>query len=282
MTSLAITTHPHGPAAHPAPRRLALARTIRSEFTKIRSVRSTYWTLFVLVLASLAWCVAYSLGTVHQWPHMSAQDRSGFDATQNSILGLALLGQLIIVVFGALMITSEYSTGMVRTSLTVMPRRGTLYAAKAAVFATVSLIVAFVASFGTFFLGRVLLSSTRVAMSLSQPGVLRSLIITALFVEACGLVAFGIGALVRNTAAALTLAFGFLVLLPQLIRTLPVFLHHDLIRWVPGGDAINSMTATIGGQLPHTFSAWGELAVFAGYGAILLVLGAVQFSRRDA
>jgi ABC-2 type transport system permease protein len=119
-------------------------------------------------------------------------------------------------------------------------------------------------------------------MSLSQPGVLRSLIITALFVEACGLVAFGIGALVRNTAAALTLAFGFLVLLPQLVRTLPVFLHNDLTRWVPGGDAINSMTATIGGQIPHTFSAWGELAVFAGYAAILLLLGAVQFARRDA
>jgi len=280
MTSLMIATRP---AAAPAPTLgAALLRTLRSEFTKLRSVRSTYWIMFVLVVASAAWCVAYCLGTVHQWPHMSAQDRSGFDATQNSILGLALLGQLVIVVFGALMITSEYSTGMVRTSLTVMPRRGTLYAAKAAVFAAVSLIVAFVASFGTFFLGRVLLSSTHVTMSLSQPGVLRSLIITALFVEACGLVAFGIGALVRNTAAALTLAFGFLVLLPQLVRTLPVFLHNDLTRWVPGGDAINSMTATIGGQTPHTFSAWGELAVFAGYAAIVLLLGAVQFARRDA
>ena len=280
MTSLMIATRP---AAAPAPTLgAALLRTLRSEFTKLRSVRSTYWIMFVLVVASAAWCVAYCLGTVHQWPHMSAQDRSGFDATQNSILGLALIGQLVIVVFGALMITSEYSTGMVRTSLTVMPRRGTLYAAKAAVFAAVSLVVAFVASFGTFFLGRVLLSSTHVTMSLSQPGVLRSLIITALFVEACGLVAFGIGALVRNTAAALTLAFGFLVLLPQLVRTLPVFLHNDLTRWVPGGDAINSMTATIGGQIPRTFSAWGELAVFAGYAAILLLLGAVQFARRDA
>ena len=112
--------------------------------------------------------------------------------------------------------------------------------------------------------------------------VLRSLIITALFVEACGLVAFGIGALVRNTAAALTRAFGFLVLLPQLIRTLPMFLHNDLTRWVPGGDAINSMTATIGGPIPHTFSAWGELAVIVGYAAILLTAGAVLFSRRDA
>ena len=269
MTTLTIATRP-------------AARTIHSELTKIRSVRSTYWIMFVLVLASVAWCVAYCLGTVHQWPHMSAQDRSGFDATQNSILGLALLGQLVIVVFGALMITSEYSTGMVRTSLTVMPRRGTLYAAKAAVFAAVSLVVAFVASFGTFFLGRALLSGTHVAMSLSQPGVLRSLIVTALFVEACGLFAFGIGALVRNTAAALTLAFGCLALVPELIRTLPVFLHNDLIRWVPGGDAINSMTATIGGPIPHTFSAWGELAVIVGYAAILLTAGAVLFSRRDA
>lgn len=280
MTSLTIATRP---AAAPAlTRRTALLRTVRSEFTKLRSVRSTYWITFVLVLASVGWCVAYCLGTVHQWPNMSAQDRSGFDATQDSILGLALLGQLVIVVFGALMITSEYSTGMVRTSLTVMPRRGTLYAAKAAVFAAVSLVVAFVASFGTFFLGRILLSSTHVAMSLSQPGVLRSLIVTALFVEACGLIAFGIGALVRNTAAALTLAFGFLILLPQLIRTLPVFLHNDLVRWVPGGDAINSMTGTIGGPIPHTFSAWGELAVIVGYAAILLAAGAVLFSRRDA
>ena len=280
MTSLTIATRPC--TAPALTRRTALLRTVRSEFTKLRSVRSTYWITFVLVLASVGWCVAYCLGTVHQWPNMSAQDRSGFDATQDSILGLALLGQLVIVVFGALMITSEYSTGMVRTSLTVMPRRGTLYAAKAAVFAAVSLVVAFVASFGTFFLGRILLSSTHVAMSLSQPGVLRSLIVTALFVEACGLIAFGIGALVRNTAAALTLAFGFLILLPQLIRTLPVFLHNDLIRWVPGGDAINSMTGTIGGPIPHTFSAWGELAVIVGYAAILLAAGAVLFSRRDA
>jgi ABC-2 type transport system permease protein len=280
MTSLTIATRP---AAAPAlTRRTALLRTVRSEFTKLRSVRSAYWITFVLVLASVGWCTAYCLGTVHQWPNMSAQDRSGFDATQNSILGLALLGQLVLVVFGALTITSEYSTGLVRTSLTVMPRRGTLYVAKAAVFAAVSLVVALAASFGTFFLGRILLSSTHVPMSLSQPGVLRSLIVTALFVETCGLIAYGIGALVRNTAAALTLAFGFLILLPQLIRTLPVFLHNDLIRWVPGGDAINSMTGTIGGPIPHTFSAWSELAVIAGYAAILLAAGAVLFSRRDA
>ena len=282
MTSLTIATDPAGPATQPAPRRVALIRTIRSEFTKIRSVRSTYWTLLALVLASAAWCVAYCLGTVHQWPHMSAQDRSGFDATQDTILGLALLGQLVIVVFGALMITSEYSTGLIRTSLTVMPRRATLYAAKAAVFAAVSLVISFAASFGTFFLGRILLASTHAPMSLSQPGVLRSLIVSALYVEVCGLFAFGVGALVRNTAGALTLAYGFLALLPQLIRALPESLHDALMRWVPGGDALNVMTATLGWPQRLMFSAWGELAVFGGYAAILLAAGAVLFSRRDA
>ena len=282
MTSLTIATHPAGPATRPALRRVALIRTIRSEFTKVRSVRSTYWTLAVLVLASITWCVAYCLGTVHQWPHMSAQDRSGFDATQDTILGLAILGQFIITVFGTLMITSEYSTGLVRTSLTVMPRRGTLYAAKAAVLVAVSLVVSFATSFGTFFLGRDLLASTHTPMSLSQPAVLRSLIITALFVAVCGLFAFGIGALVRNTAGALTLSSGCLALVPQLIRALPAFLYNNLVAWVPGGQAINAMTATIGGQDPNTFGAWGELAVFAGYAAILLAAGAVVFSRRDA
>ena len=279
MTTLTIAARP---AVPPVSRRVALARTIRSEFTKIRSVRSTYWTLLLLVLTGVAWCVAYCLGTVHQWPHMSAQDRSGFDATQNSIIGLAMLGQLVIVVLGALMITSEYSTGLVRTSLTVMPRRGTLYAAKAAVFALVSLVVSVTVSFGTYVLGRVLLASTHAPMSLSQPGVLRSVIVTALYVEVCGLFAFGVGALVRSTAGALTLGFGCLVLLPELIRALPESLHDALMRWLPGGDALGVMTATLGGPRPLLFSAWGELAVFAGYAAILLVLGAVQFSRRDA
>ena len=283
MTPLTIATHPAvTPARRPVRRWVALARTIDSEFTKLRSVRSTYWTLFLLVLSGVAWCVVFSLGTVHQWPHMSAQDQSGFDATQNSIIGLAMLGQLVIVVLGVLMNTSEYSTGTVRTSLTVMPQRGTLYAAKVAVFAAVSLVVSFAASFGTYFLGRVLLASTHVPMSLSQPGVLRSLIITALYVEVCGLFAVAVGALVRNTAGALTLAYGCLALLPELSRALPKAMHDALMRWVPGGDALGVMTATTGGQRPQLFSAWGELAVFAGYAAILLAAGAVLFSRRDA
>jgi hypothetical protein len=280
MTSLTIATRP---AATPAANRtVALLQAFRSEFTKVRSVRSTYWTLFILVLASVAWCVATCLGTLHQWAGMSPQERAGSDITQSSVLGLAFLGQLIIVVLGALMITSEYSTGTMRTSLTVLPRRGTLYAAKAAVLAAVTLVASLLTSFGTYFLGRVLLASTHATAPLSAPGVLRVVIVTALYVEVCGLFAFGIGALVRNTAGTLTIAFGFLALLPQLTRALPVPLHNALDRWLPGGDALGVMTATQGGRPPLLFSAWGELGVFAGYAAILVLLGALAFRHRDA
>ena len=134
-------------AAAPALRKRAgLAGTIRSEFTKIRSVRSTYWTLILLVLAGLAWSVIYCAATAHRWATMGALDKQGFDATQGSVIGLALLGQLVIVVLGALTITSEYSNQSIRTSLTVMPRRGVLFGAKAAVFTAVAAVTAIVAS----------------------------------------------------------------------------------------------------------------------------------------
>jgi ABC-2 type transport system permease protein len=261
---------------------LIVRRTLGSEFTKIRTVRSTYGTLVLLVLAAAAWCVAFCLGTVHNWPSMSAPDRASFDPVQSSVLGLALLGQLVIVVFGALSITSEYATGMIRTSLTVMPNRAVLYWSKLGVFAAVGLVLSLLTSFGVFFLGKALLGRTHVAMSLSDPSALRSVLVTAMYVEVCGLFAYGMGALTRNTAAGLTIAYGCLALLPQLVKALPTGLNHALVRWVPGGDALAVMTATNSGRPPHMFSAWGELAVFACYAAILVAAGAAQFGSRDA
>jgi ABC-2 type transport system permease protein len=279
----AITTSGARGRAVPAGKyRASVAGTLRSELTKIRSVRSTYWTLFLLIAAGLAWSIAYCAGEASRWPTMSAQDKLGFDPTQSSIVGLALLGQLVIVVLGTLSITSEYGTGMIRTSLTVMPRRGAFYGAKAAVVAAVALVVALVASFASFFVGQALLSSTHVSATLSQPNVLRAVLGTALYVVLCCLFAYGLGAIVRSTAGAMTAAYGFLFLLPQLAKALPSSWYADVDRWLPGGDIINAFTNTQGGMNPHLFSAWGELAVFAGYAVILLALGALLFRRRDA
>src|SRR5512140_2980690 len=125
--------------ALPAPSgRAGFGGTLRSEFTKIRSVRSTYWTLLVLLVISIGIGAAICAGAAANWSQTSAADRATFDATQVSIAGLFFLGQLVIVVLGALVLTSEYSTGMIRTSLTAMPRRVTVYVAKALVFAVIA------------------------------------------------------------------------------------------------------------------------------------------------
>lgn len=281
MTSLTISARPAGTAARGLP--VAVARTLRSEFTKIRSVRSTYWSAFILVVVSLGWCIAFCAGEASRWPHLTAQDRAAFDPTQSSIIGLALLGQLVIAVLGTLTITSEYSTGMIRTSLSVMPRRGILFGAKAAVFTAVTLLIALAASFASFFLGQALLTSTHAGATLTQPDVLRAVLASAVFVALCGLFAFGLGAILRSTAGAITAAFGLLFLVPQLARALPSTWYADLIRWLPGADVVAVITGTASqDNPPHLFSIWGEFAVFAGYTAIFLIVGAALFSRRDA
>ena len=280
----AVTTGRAAARPVPAQRSQAgLAGTLRSEFTKIRSVRSTYWTLVMLVLASIGWSVAFCAGEAAHWAQLAAQDRAGFDPTQSSILGLALLGQLVIAVLGALAITSEYSTGMIRTSLTVMPRRGVLYGAKASVFATVTLCIAVPASFLSFFVGQTLLTSTHTGAALSEPNVLRAVIAAALYVTLSGLFAFGLGAILRNTAGAITAAYGFLFLVPQLAKALPNTWYADVVRWLPGGDVIAEITSTGRQQISvNLFSAWGELAVFGAYTAVLLIAGALLFRHRDA
>lgn len=268
--------------ARPREHRAGLTGTLRSELTKISSVRSTYWTLLALVVAGIASGAAYCASEAARWTQAPAADKAAFDPAQSSVTGLILFGQLIIVVLGALAITSEYSTGMIRTSLTVMPRRGTLYGAKAAVLAAVTLVVTLPASFAAFFLGQALLTSTHTQASLSHPAVARAVIGSALYVTLCGLFAFALGGLLRHTAGAITAAFGLIFLLPQLAKALPTAWYQDAERWLPGGSITVAMTGTksLAGQ--HLFSAGGEFAVFGGYTAILLIAGAVLFFRRDA
>jgi ABC-2 type transport system permease protein len=257
--------------------------SLRSELTKIRSVRSTYLTLIVLVLAGVGWSFADCAGEAAHWAQTAPQDKASFDATQASVVGLALLGQLVIVVLGALVMTSEYSTGMMRTSLGVMPRRGVLYGAKAAVLTAVTVVIALITSFASFFIGQSLLHSTHAAATLSQPGVLRAVLASALYIALSGLFAFALGAIVRSTAGAITASFGLLFLLPQLAKALPSSWYAAMVRWLPGGNSVGAFTGTNSADAaPHLFSAWGEFAVFGGYTAILLIIGALLFSRRDA
>src|ERR1039457_3160763 len=271
----------------PATGRAGLRGAIASEFTKIRSVRSTYWTLAALLVVSIGLGAAIAGGTAASFSHNPA-NKAGFDATQTSLIAFFEIGQLIIAVIAALAITSEYSTGMIRTSLTAQPRRGTVYAAKAIVLTSLTLIVSLVTSFIAFFVGQALLSSSGVSASLFHsvtipqnanvtcpqkgagggggglpPGckvvfsgtdvispttVLLAIIGCALFVTLVAIIAFGVGAIVRHTAAAI---------------------------------AIVSVTIS-GSDDPHLWSAWPQLGVTALWAAALVAAGAYLFRKRDA
>ncbi|MGN6678096.1 MAG: ABC transporter permease subunit [Streptosporangiaceae bacterium] len=273
--------------------------TVRSEFTKIRSVRSTYWTLFALILACVGIGALFSWGQTQRllrfenaprgakFPHGIAHQIAHVITTQAASISLfgLLIGQLIIIVLGALAITSEYSTGMIRTSLTAMPRRGTVFAAKGVVFGIVALVIGLVTSFLSFFVGQLTLSTQHVNTTLGHPHVLRMVIGGGLFLAVCGLLSFGIGAMLRHTAGVIASGIGLMFVLWILSQFLPGppsgwFGQEDIDKWIPfnAGSAIWENQA----NGLHPFSPWIGFGVFCAYAAAAIIGGLIVFRRRDA
>jgi ABC-2 type transport system permease protein len=295
------------PALPPAAGRAGLGGTIRSEFTKLTSVRSTYWTIAALVIVSVGFAAIAGVAIASNL-HSNPANKAGMDATQASLGAFFELGQLIIAVLGVLVITSEYSTGMIRTSLTAMPRRGTVYAAKLIVFTTVALVVSLITSFISFFVGQAAMSGSGVSASLFHsvtipanaivngspnnvtfsgttvisPGtVLTAIIGTALFVTAVALIAFGLGAIIRHTAGAITSVIGLMFIIPIIVQLLPDTWRWDIIRFFPD-SAGRVLSVTVGQQNPHLWSAWPQFGVTLLYAAVFLAVGAYLFRKRDA
>ncbi|HEX6527915.1 MAG TPA: ABC transporter permease subunit [Streptosporangiaceae bacterium] len=260
----------------PAKRRSGLRGTLRSEFTKIRSVRSTWITLAAFLVGGLAIAVAAAAG------NRPNAGQASLDPTTISLAGTAYLGELIIVVIGTLVITSEYGTRMMGTSLAAMPRRGVLYAAKAIALTCVTLVVALVTSFASFFVGQAFLASTHAGASITSPGALRAVLLTAVFVTSCALLAFGLGAVIRYTAGAISGLFALFFVVPLVSNVLPKSAQNNVVRWLPGNSALLQIVAAKPTGQHHVFGPYGQLAVLAGYAAIAVAAGALLFRRRDA
>jgi ABC-2 type transport system permease protein len=277
MTTSAVTTRTAGRARGAAAGRAGLGGAVRSELTKIRSTRSTYWALLAVIVATVGFGALASFATAQHPQDLGP----GFDATQRSLDGL-YISQLIIAVLGALTITSEYSTGMIRTSLAAQPRRGTVLAAKGIVFTAVALVTSLVTTFAAFFLGQALMSGKHLGTTLGQPNVLRAVIGGALFLTACGLLSFGLGLILRHTAGAITAAIGLLFVLTVLIQFLPDSWQAHADKWVPALSGAGIWQTV--GPAPHgpLLSAWAGFAVLAGYAVVAVAGGAVVFFRRDA
>ncbi len=276
---MATTTAPAASSALDLPRsagRVTFAGALRSEFTKIRSVRSTYWTLLAMFVVVVGFGALASTGAAHG-PHGPY-----FDPTRQSLAGL-YIGQLIIGVLGVLVISSEYSTGMIRTTLTTNPHRGVMIAAKGVVFTVVALVTSLVTSFAAFFLGQALMSSDHISTTIGSPNVLRAVIGGALFLTACGVLAFGLGLLIRHSAGGIGAVVGLLFVVTILVNFLPQSWQNHVDKWIPAlaGGQLWMTTPNPPGNTPM-YGPWPSFAILCGYAAIAVAAAVILFRRRDA
>ncbi|HVB94429.1 MAG TPA: ABC transporter permease subunit [Acidimicrobiales bacterium] len=256
---------------------------MKSEWTKIRSVRSTTWTILVTVVLTIGIGVIATATEANRWAHATPGDKLSFDPTSVSLTGL-LLGQLAIGILGVLAISAEYGTGTIRSSLAAIPNRKMFLAAKAGVFAAVALVVGEVVSFGAFFIGQMLISGGAPHATLGQSGVLGAVAGGGLYLAVLGLLALGLGTIIRHTAGAIAAFVGVLLILPLLTPALPQSFQNAIGKFEPAN--IGSAMVTVNPHVTHgsitTFSPWVGMAVLAGYAAIALAVGGYRMVRRDA
>ena len=259
--------------------RVTLPRVLRSEWSKFWSLRSSYFALGGLVVAMVGFGALFSAVTASQYTKMTHAQQLTLDPAQISLRGY-FLAQLVIGVLGVLVVTGEYSTGMIRSSIAAAPRRWPVLVGKAAVFAVITLIVTEIASFGAFFVGQAFLDSQGIATTLSADGVLRAVVGTGLYLTVVGLIGTGIGFVLRSTAGSVATVFGLLLVLPVLAEALPSDWADNINPYLPSNAG--QQLLVVHPDAAATLSPWGGFAVFVGYALAALVLGGYLLKRRDA
>jgi ABC-type transport system involved in multi-copper enzyme maturation permease subunit len=264
---------------HPLPKgRYGLRGLIRSEWTKIRTVRSTMWTIGILVVLGVGFSALATALTTANWYQMSRSDRAMFDPTQTSLIGI-FFGQLVIGILGVLVVTAEYSTGTVRATFSAAPRRPLVVLAKVTVFGLVAFVVSEFVAFASYFVGQSLLTSPAIHTTLSNPGVFDAVFGSGLYLCVLGLFALGIALVIRHTAGAISTFVGLLLVVPIIVALLPSSFANAVNRYLPAqiGSSIVSQV-----QNTEAFGRWAGLIVLAGYAVALISVGTALIVRRDA
>jgi ABC-2 type transport system permease protein len=271
------------PAAPAAAREPALkvtqGRVLYSEFTKFRSLRSTVYTLLAAVVLMIGIGALFSAVNASQYHTFSAAEKASFNPVSTSLTGVAF-AVVAFGVLGVLMMSGEYSTGMIRSSLTAVPRRLPVLWGKLAVFAGMIFSISLVASFISFFLGQTLLSSHHLNVAISAPGALRSVVGAALYITVAGLIGVALGALFRNTAAGIATFAGVFFVLPPLAGLLPSSVSSHLVQYLPS-NAGGVLWGSVQG-VQHVLSPWTGFALLCGYAVVLIGAAAWRLRRSDA
>jgi ABC-2 type transport system permease protein len=269
MTVIAVPRPPYSPVAH-------LADVLRSELWKLRTVRSTYWTLLAAVVSNIA--LAALLGILLPG-YISAREQAAIDSTRVSLGGLHL-SQVAFGVLGVLVITSEYGTGMIRATLAAVPQRRLMLTAKTIVFAVTALIVGIASCFAAYLAFQAFLpAGGAMGTSLSDPGVLRAVTGAGLYLTVLGLLGLGLGAIIRSSAGAIATLLGLLFVPTLLAALLPRSWQDTIAPYLPMNAGETILTVH---HQAHTLQPWPGFGVFCLYTAAALTAGFILIRHRDA
>src|SRR4051794_20463145 len=252
---------------------------VLSEWTKLRTLRSTLWSLLAAVLAMGGLGSIIAAVQMSRWLQLEPQERARYDAIDVGVGGYHL-AQLAVGVLGVLVISGEYSTGMIRSSLMAVPRRLPVLWAKIAVYGAVTFVLMLAASFVSFLAVQAIVTQHGQQVTLAAPHALRAVIGTALFLTVLGILAIGLGALVRNTAGGIAAFVALLFVLPGVSALLPASIGNAIGPYLPLNAAFTVATSTF--ENSHHLGPWTGFAVFCGYAAVIVAAAAVTLVRRDA
>jgi hypothetical protein len=256
-----------------------VAGALRSEWIKLRTVRSTIWTLLVTVVLGIGFSVLSVLAAKARTSGGGPGGGFVIDPTRRSLSGV-IFAQLAIGVLGVLVMSAEYSSGTIRATFSAIPRRLVVLAAKTAVFGLVAIVVSEVVTFVAFFIGQAIFSSSSLPhTTLGQPGVLRAVVGGGLYLTLLALFALGLATIIRHTAGSISAFVGLLLILPLLLNALPTNYQNDIGRFLPINIGVNVVSIA---PQANSFSPWVGIIVLAAYAVGTLVIGGALLVRRDA
>jgi ABC-2 type transport system permease protein len=292
------------PADQPADQRgrAGWRLSLGSEWTKLRSVRSTWISLVVIVVAGIGLSALVSNIEAGRWASLGVADRAQFDPVRFSQTG-EFISQFVVGVLGALIVTSEYATGSIRTTLATVPRRMTVLAAKGTVVAAAIFVVSEVTAFLSFFVGQAVLSAhggrtlpagstivTQVKSSvipvvgITDAGAARAVFLCGIYLTLLSLLAFGFGFILRHTAGAISTFVGVLLVIPLIIQVLPSSINQPIEKFLPSNLGLAMIVVTtrktdFAGVL---MTPWMAAAILLLYTVVAVAIGAWVLVRRDA
>lgn len=255
-----------------------LTWVVRSEWAKLWSLRSTGWTLAIMFLVSVGFSILASWGTA---THLKEARAGGttIDPTNIATAGLAF-GQLALGVLGVLIISGEYSTGGIKSSLAAVPQRAMFLTAKLIVFTVVTLVAAMVTSFACFYLGMTFFSAHDAGVGIGDPHVLRAVLGAGLVTTISGLLGVAIGTVLRHSAGAITITVGLLFVVPIVLGSIPAHIVHDIDKYFLVDATANTTQAMAATN--NMLGPWTGLIVYAVEVVALIVISAILLERRDA